>query len=72
MAKTAVVLKLKAALTAERRKNKRLRAVIDDLHEATRANKRELGIQFQRLAQLQAEVDALKADRRVLRVERHR
>jgi hypothetical protein len=48
------------ALRRERRTNKRLRALIDEFKAEVRANKSELTIQFTRLAQLQAEVDALK------------
>jgi len=51
---------VKEALTRERRKNRRLRAVIDGLREQIAANRRDLDLQFTRLAQLQAEVDALK------------
>jgi hypothetical protein len=67
MAKVPTVSELKEALTQERRKNKRLRAVIDAVQEGIRdvsegvvANKRELDIQLTRLAHLQAEVDLLK------------
>ena len=54
------VVTVKEALTRERRKNRRLRAVIDGLREQIAANRRDLDLQFTRLAQLQAEVDALK------------
>jgi uncharacterized protein YlxW (UPF0749 family) len=67
MAKVPTVPELKKALTRERRKNKRLRAVIDQLQEGIQevsegvvANKRELDVQLTRLAHLQAEVDLLK------------
>ena len=67
MAKAPSIPQLKEALTRERRKNKRLRAVIDQLQEGIRevserviANKRELDVQLTRLAHLQAEVDLLK------------
>ncbi len=53
--------KVKGALTRERRKNHRLRAVIDALREQIAANRRDLDLQFTRLAQLQAEVDSLKS-----------
>jgi predicted nucleic acid-binding Zn-ribbon protein len=53
--------KVTEALTRERRKNRRLRAVIDDLREQIAANRRDLDLQFTRLAQLQAEVDSLKS-----------
>ena len=48
----------------ERRKNLRLRALVDELRSGIRANKQELSVQFTRLAQLQAEVDVVKAGRR--------
>lgn len=67
MAKVPTIPQLKEALTRERRKNKRLRALIDQLQEGIRdvsegviANKRELDIQLTRLGHLQAEVDLLK------------
>jgi uncharacterized protein HemX len=53
--------KVKEALRRERRKNRRLRAVIDELRELLAGTRRDLDLQFTRLAQLQAEVDALKA-----------
>ena len=52
--------KLIETLMRERRKNRRLRAVIDDLRRQIAANRRDLDLQFTRLAQLQAELDALK------------
>jgi cell division septum initiation protein DivIVA len=55
------LIKVKDALTRERRKNRRLRAVIDALAERIAANRRDLDLQFTRLAQLQAEVDGLKS-----------
>jgi hypothetical protein len=48
----------------ERRKNKRLRALVEELRSGIRANTQELSVQFTRLAQLQAEVDVVKAGRR--------
>jgi uncharacterized protein YigA (DUF484 family) len=60
VSKTSSIPTLKTALTRERRKNRRLRAVIDDLLEQCRLNRRDLDLQFTRLAQLQAELDALK------------
>jgi len=67
MAKVPTIPQLKEALTRERRKNKRLRLVIDQLQEGIRevsegviANRRELDIQLTRLGHLQAEVDLLK------------
>jgi hypothetical protein len=53
---------LKTTLTRERRKNRRLRVIIDDLREQVRRNRHDLDVQFTRLAQLQAELDALKGD----------
>lgn len=49
------------ALTRERRTNRRLRALLNALDERTRENRHDLNVQFARLAQLQAEVDTLKA-----------
>ena len=67
MAKAPTAPELKKALTKERRKNKRLRAVIDAVQDGIRevsegviANKRELDVQLTRLGHLQAEVDLLK------------
>jgi hypothetical protein len=51
---------LKTTLSRERRKNRRLRAIIDDLREQVGRNRHDLDVQFTRLAQLQAEFDALK------------
>jgi uncharacterized protein YigA (DUF484 family) len=56
----AAIPTLKTALARERRKNRRLRAIIDDLREQCRLNRHDLDLQFTRLAQLQAELDALK------------
>jgi hypothetical protein len=52
---------LKTTLTRERRKNRRLRVLINDLREQVRRNRHDLDVQFTRLAQLQAELDALKS-----------
>jgi hypothetical protein len=52
--------KVTDSLRRERRKNRRLRAVIDSLSSQIAANRRDLDLQFTRLAQLQAELDALK------------
>lgn len=52
--------KVEETLRRERRKNRRLRAVIDGLRSQIAANRRDLDLQFTRLAQLQAELDALK------------
>jgi len=54
------VVMLKAALTNERRKNRRLRALLDTLREETQQNRHDLDVQTTRVAQLQAEVDVLK------------
>jgi hypothetical protein len=64
MAKAPTIPSLQAALTRERRKNRRLRALIDELREGIRANNHELSVQLTRLGHLQAEVDLLKAHRR--------
>jgi hypothetical protein len=47
-------------LLLNRRKNKRLRALIEDFRDQVQQNRRDLDLQFTRLAQLQAEVDLLK------------
>ena len=52
--------KVKEMLRRERRKNRRLREVIDGLRDQIAANRRDLDLQFTRLAQLQAELDTLK------------
>ena len=44
----------------ERRKNVRLRALIDDFRTNIASNQRELEFQFQRIAQIQADLDRLK------------
>lgn len=64
MAKAPTIPNLKAALSRERRKNKRLRALIDELREGVRSNTHELSVQLMRLAHLQAEVDLLKTSKR--------
>jgi uncharacterized protein YigA (DUF484 family) len=51
----------KVALQRERRKNRRLRALLDDLKQQLEINQRNVELQFTRLSQLQAEVDLLKA-----------
>ena len=56
--------KVEETLRRERRKNRRLRAVIDGLRSQIAANRRDLDLQFTRLAQLQAELDALKQSMR--------
>jgi len=52
--------KVKEMLRRERRKNRRLREVIDGLRGQIAEHRRDLDLQFTRLAQLQAELDALK------------
>jgi hypothetical protein len=52
--------KVKEMLRRERRKNRRLRGVIDGLRGQIAEHRRDLDLQFTRLAQLQAELDALK------------
>jgi hypothetical protein len=52
--------KVKETLRRERRKNRRLRTLIDDLGSQIAANRRDVDLQFTRLAQLQAELDMLK------------
>jgi len=60
MARRSSVNTLRIELLRERRTNRRLRVVIDDLNAQARANRKDLDVQFTRLAQLQAEVDTLK------------
>ena len=55
-----IVASLKAALTRERRKNRRLRALITQFQDGLDATRRDVDLQIKRLAQLQAEVDLLK------------
>ena len=52
--------KVKETLRRERRKNRRLREVIDGLRGQIAEHRRDLDLQFTRLAQLQAELDTLK------------
>jgi hypothetical protein len=51
---------LEDALRRERRTNRRLRTIIDEVKSEVRQNRRDLDLQFARIAQLQAELDALK------------
>jgi hypothetical protein len=51
---------LRAALHKERRSNKRLRAIIDELREQVRTIQNHLDVQFHRIAQLQVELDDTK------------
>jgi hypothetical protein len=57
---TTTVATLKAALTRERRTNRRLRAIVEQLREDRIHDRRDIDLTFKRLAQLQAEVDLLK------------
>jgi hypothetical protein len=66
MPKTVTVLSSSEALTRERRTNRRLRALINELHAGVRENRHDLNVQFTRLAQLQAEVDTLKAPKTIV------
>ena len=59
MRKTSSVLALKAALARERRTNERLRTIIEELREQGCVYRRELDLQFTRLAQIQAQLDRL-------------
>jgi hypothetical protein len=54
------VASLKTALTRERRKNRRLRALITLLQDDLAETRRAVDLQVIRLAQIQAEVDLLK------------
>jgi hypothetical protein len=54
------VASLKAKLTRERRTNRRLRALIEKLRDDLSLTRRDVDLQFTRIAQLQAEVDLLK------------
>ena len=49
------------ALVRERRKNKRLRTIIETLQRDIRGNRHTLNVQIVRVGQLQAELDRLKA-----------
>jgi hypothetical protein len=61
MPNPALVPRRHDALTRERRTNRKLRTLLNELYEGVRANRHDLNVQFARLAQLQAEVDALKS-----------
>ena len=60
MPKTAIARSTHEALTRERRTNRRLRALINELLTGVHENRHDLNVQFARLAQIQAEVDTLK------------
>ncbi len=51
---------LEDALRRERRTNRRLRVIIDEVRAELRQNRRDLDLQFARIAQLQVELDTLK------------
>jgi hypothetical protein len=61
MAKAAT---LKETIAKERRSNRRLHALIAELQEQVLTTRRDLDVQFTRLAQLQAELDIMKAELR--------
>lgn len=63
MPENPLKLNLKEALLRERRKNRRLRALIDTIREDVQQNRRDLNLQFTRLAQIQREIDGLKGPR---------
>jgi hypothetical protein len=48
------------AVAQLQRSNLRLRAMIDELREQIAQNRRDLSVQFRRIADLQADVDVLK------------
>ncbi len=50
---------LRTAFERERRTNARLRAVIEEIRAEVRANRRDLDLQFKRIAQLQVDIDTL-------------
>jgi hypothetical protein len=60
MPKTRNAAAQKTALSAERRTSPRLRALITELRGSLAATRGDLDLQVTRLAQLQAQVDALK------------
>ena len=60
MSKTVTGLTAKSALTRERRTNRRLRALIDNLHTDIRSLRLICEMNLTRLGQVQAEVDQLK------------
>jgi hypothetical protein len=60
MAEVPKLKDLMAALRQERRASTRLRSVIEELESAVELNRRDLDLQFSRIAQLQLELDLLK------------
>lgn len=59
-----------AALVRERRKNKRLRTIIETLQRDIRENCHTLNVQIVRVGQLQAELDRLKAKTQLALISR--
>jgi hypothetical protein len=53
---------LRTKLKRERRTNKRLRAIIDELRAQVRDIRADLDVQFRRIAQIQVELDATKKE----------
>jgi hypothetical protein len=51
---------LRESLQRERRTNRRLRLLLDEVRTQVRQNRRDLDLQFERIAQLQAELDLIK------------
>jgi uncharacterized coiled-coil protein SlyX len=58
------VATLEETIAKERRTNRRLRTLIAQLQEQILKNRHDLDVQFTRLAQVQGEVDVLKAELR--------
>ena len=58
------VATLEKTIANERRTNRRVRALIAELQEQILATRRDLDVQFTRLAQLQAELDIMKVELR--------
>jgi hypothetical protein len=52
--------RLRDALHRERRQNLRVRILLEELGATVARNRRDLDVQFTRIAQLQAELDLLK------------
>ncbi len=51
--------RLKNALTRERRKNRRLRALISQIQQDVQKHSHDLELQFERMAQIQANLDLI-------------
>jgi len=60
MANRSAIDQLARAFHRERRTNRRMRDLINELREHVHENRRELDIQRTRMAQIQIEVDVLK------------